>query len=690
MSGQADEKSGQRAITILHIGDDPEDRRRIQGALTQAWEINAPFVLEQADRLTTGLGHLKTRQVDVVLLDLHLPDSQGLEALHTIQAHAPEVPVVVLAEPRDRPLAIQAIRQGAQDHLDKSHLIAPLLMRVIRYAVERRQLQSSLATTRKRLGTIEAIIQDVAEGILMVGEGNTIRFANPAAARMWGCPVEELVGQRLDIPIQNGHGTEIELMRRDGTTTTIEAIATAIEWEGESSYLIQLHDISHRKQASKRIQRQVAITRTLVRTAERLNAQLDLQEVLRSVCEEASRVTSVPIVTLYLYDPQRQVWHCAGGHGLPAGWETMCQPIQNQLYEALAHEAGSVIIIPDVQAIPDLPHADLIAQLNLRTLVSIIMKRDRQPVGALNLTTVGKVRQFTADELALLEGLASQAAQAIANSQLYATLKQIHEQLKEALRAQEEMIQNVSHELRTPLTLIRGYAEMLKEEMLGPLSPEQKNAVEIAFRNSERLHFMIERLLVLQTINSRICRKTRLSPTTWLEKAVANWRKRGRAINIHLSLKIAPNLPAIQGDIRLLNQVIDNLLDNAAKFSPNGGQVRICARRDRKNIVITVSDEGVGIPADKLERIFQPFFQVDGSSTRTFSGMGIGLALCKRIVERHGGRIWATSEGKNQGSTFHITLPVAEPAYAPTQLVHPRELSTDDAVRNGGLWYDGT
>jgi signal transduction histidine kinase len=115
-------------------------------------------------------------------------------------------------------------------------------------------------------------------------------------------------------------------------------------------------------------------------------------------------------------------------------------------------------------------------------------------------------------------------------------------------------------------------------------------------------------------------------------------------------------LPLVSADVRFLGHVIDNLLDNALKFSPQDGQVELHARIEADEVVITVRDHGIGIPPDKLKQVFERFFQVNGTTTRPFGGMGIGLSLCQRIVEAHDGRIWAESAGEGCGSTFCFAL----------------------------------
>jgi PAS domain S-box-containing protein len=241
--------------------------------------------------------------------------------------------------------------------------------------------------------------------------------------------------------------------------------------------------------------------------------------------------------------------------------------------------------------------------------------------------------------------------------QMERKLREANLQLQEALSAKDEMIANVSHELRTPLTLISGYVQLLESTALGPLTAEQERAVQVMHRQGERLAFMINRLLMLQSIGSDVLRRVKLDLGLWLQQTVQPWEVRVAGTGIQLRLEVSSPLPPLQADPNLLGHVIENLLDNAVKFSPNGGMVQVRAWVERDQVIIAVSDQGIGIPPDKVERIFERFYQVDKGLSRRFSGMGIGLALCKAIVTVHGGRIWAESEGEGRGSTFYVALP---------------------------------
>jgi len=168
----------------------------------------------------------------------------------------------------------------------------------------------------------------------------------------------------------------------------------------------------------------------------------------------------------------------------------------------------------------------------------------------------------------------------------------------------------------------------------------------------------LERLLIMQTFDKDKLRCIKLELKPWLQQAVQPWEMRAGRSGIQLRLDWPNWLPLVMADPDFMSHVLDNLLDNALKFSPRGSELRVRASVQEAEVTIAVSDQGVGIPKDKLQQIFDRFYQVDGSPTRRYGGMGIGLALCRAIVEAHGGRIWAESEGHGKGSTFCFTLPV--------------------------------
>ncbi len=164
--------------------------------------------------------------------------------------------------------------------------------------------------------------------------------------------------------------------------------------------------------------------------------------------------------------------------------------------------------------------------------------------------------------------------------------------------------------------------------------------------------------MALQTFNPDKLHLEPLDLGTWLPTTAKAWQLVAAEHGLKLRTKMAATPAPILSSPSHLELVIGNLLDNAIKFSPEGGQIWVQARPQNDMMIITVADQGIGIPDDKLPQIFDRFYQVDGSTTRRFSGMGIGLALCKAIITAHGGTIQASSPGPSQGSTFTVSLPI--------------------------------
>ncbi|MCD6290085.1 MAG: PAS domain-containing protein, partial [Anaerolineae bacterium] len=323
-----------------------------------------------------------------------------------------------------------------------------------------------------------------------------------------------------------------------------------------------------------------------------------------------------------------------------------------------SNQSPNVIRLTDV---PGLSEAEReMMRVGARAYVTISLMAEGTFVGVFTLGTKD-VKDLQQEYLDIAYEVASLLAVAIRHTQLYEELRHTNKELEAALRARDEMIQNVSHELCTPLTIIRGYTELMQEGGAGELTAAQKGMLATISTHSDRLLHMLNRLLTLQRLDSDVVEKVPFVPAAILRRIVRAWRATAERAGIELRLKISDELPYILANPDLFDQTMVNLLDNAIKFSPGGGTVTVRSWANNGSVFIAVSDQGIGIPAHALNHIFDRFYQVDGSMSRRFGGMGIGLALCKKIVQIHGGRIWASSPGEGKGSTFTIALPVAAP-----------------------------
>ena len=240
-------------------------------------------------------------------------------------------------------------------------------------------------------------------------------------------------------------------------------------------------------------------------------------------------------------------------------------------------------------------------------------------------------------------------------------LKQALERLTELNQLKTNLISNVSHELRTPLAHIKGYVELLEEEELGNLTLEQGKAMNVISRATVRLGQLIEDLIAFSTA-SREGMELKLEAVSVSELARENIdrsKPKAREEEVKLKMSVSNDIPPVTADAEKLSWVMYQLLDNAIKFTPEGGRVKLWAEHVSGFVTIAVTDNGIGIPANKIDEVFQPFHQLDGSATRRYGGTGLGLALVKQIIDAHGSSITAESMEK-KGSTFRFELPVFE------------------------------
>ncbi len=235
-------------------------------------------------------------------------------------------------------------------------------------------------------------------------------------------------------------------------------------------------------------------------------------------------------------------------------------------------------------------------------------------------------------------------------------LEKSYEELKEADKLKSDFISNITHELFTPLTSIKGFTELIHSGDMGEINEEQKNCLETILRSSDRLSRLLKELLDAANLekNQLELQFAFTSINDIISKSIMELQPQVKDKQITIFQEI-PTLPRIWGDSERLTQVVINVLSNAIKFTPDNGKITITAEENTDSIKISITDTGIGIPQDKLLRIFDRFYQVDGSTSRRYGGMGLGLSICKSIVEKHNGSIWAESEGK--GTTFYIVLP---------------------------------
>ena len=274
-----------------------------------------------------------------------------------------------------------------------------------------------------------------------------------------------------------------------------------------------------------------------------------------------------------------------------------------------------------------------------------------------------KCRTWKEDELALVDAIATQLSAALIQAQTYANLEDLTQQLEALERTRSNLIAITGHELRTPLSTIQVCLETLSQEPDMSLELRQV-MLETALADAERLRKLVQDFLTLSNLESG---RVDWNPETLplrecVDLAISGLRSRFSDTALPaIEPEISDDLPLVKADGEWLVELLSKLLDNACKFTSSQGKVTIKAKRNGNQMLeVTVADTGRGIEPDRLEAVFDRFYQEEGSLTRTVGGTGLGLAIGKQIVTGWGGRIWADSPGKNQGSKFYFTVPFVE------------------------------
>ncbi|NTU83067.1 MAG: GAF domain-containing protein [Chloroflexales bacterium] len=300
---------------------------------------------------------------------------------------------------------------------------------------------------------------------------------------------------------------------------------------------------------------------------------------------------------------------------------------------------------------------------------AIPLHTEREPLGVLLLSFTGP-RRFSAEEQDLMLLIGRQCAQALERARLYAREQQARAEAEAAVRVREQFLSIAAHELKTPLTPLLGQAQLLERraQRAGQLTEHDRRALRVIASQAQRLDQLVRSMLDLTRLQTgRLTLKRAPLDLCDLARQLADELQ--PTLERHQVALDLPEGPVIvDGDPLRLEQVLLNLLQNAIKYSPSGGLVRLGVALQSDHAVLEVRDWGIGVPAEDLPRLFEPFFWAANAEQRVLSGMGVGLAVVKEIVTLHGGTVVAASV-EGQGSTFTITLPRAD---TPRATQHPQ------------------
>ncbi|SCZ57829.1 ATP-binding protein [Thiohalomonas denitrificans] len=678
-------------IRVLLVEDDAVDAMLVRRTLSSGAEQMAHLIpaidLVHAETLSEGIEVLGAKGVDVVLLDLNLGESRGLDTFHRVQTFAPETPIVVLTGLADDEVAVQAIRQGAQDYLIKEDLDFRQLGRALRFALERqrvREARLSLRESERRLSTLMANLPGMAYRCEN-DEQWTMIFVSEGARELTGYAPEELKGE--------GRLVFHSLIERDDRKPTRrkvdEALAAdrpfAVEYrlrtrEGEQRWVMErgrgvrnddghLHlegiilDVTARRQAEKALRRHARRLETLqaidrdILSAQSADA---IALVALTRVGELIPASCCGAVLLYEKDPLRAV--------ILAATKQMVDrfPMQQRFLmtdqsQIAALQAGKSVTISDLREKEILsPLQKELVPLEIRGYLAVPLMVEGELIGSLNIyrQTPGNPQE---DDLVIARELADSVAIAIRQSRLFEQVQHYSRELEQRVAERTEELRetnteleaftfSVSHDLRNPLANIRGFSDALEDAYGDRLGPEGLEYLHAMNESAENMEQLIEELLAY----SRMSRsQIELEPIA-LEPLFRAAVERERGPGVDATIDIQHPMPAVLGHHTILEQVICNLIGNALKFTRPGVRPEIRVRSETQNgtVRVWVEDNGIGIKPEDQRRIFRVFERANGG----YPGTGIGLATVRRGIERLGGRVGVESE-PGAGSRFWFELP---------------------------------
>jgi signal transduction histidine kinase len=406
----------------------------------------------------------------------------------------------------------------------------------------------------------------------------------------------------------------------------------------------------------------------ILEISQALMTDADVETLAGRLLEVTARQTGAQRALLMLLDEDAHWLHGVAVFGQAGEARSRLRLPAKQGLAGQALQASTPLVL-DVasQIVLEAPLHAFLVEPDTAALVFAPLRTRSKTVGVLGLSYPAGTRSgapFSPSLSSLLSITAGQIAIALENARLYATEQQRTAELARALEQQRELdrlknefIRNVSHELRTPLAMILAYVELLTSGTLGEVKAEQQGPLEIILQRALVLRDLVENITAILDSQGRRSAWEPISLSELVADSLAAFQALADRSGLALHGDIAEQASLVQGDAGHLRKVVDNLIANALKFTPAGGAVTVRLSSTNERVVLRVADTGIGIAPEHQERLFDRFYQADGSTRRKYGGSGLGLALVKEIVEAHGGAVTVESQ-LGQGSTFEVWLPV--------------------------------
>lgn len=403
------------------------------------------------------------------------------------------------------------------------------------------------------------------------------------------------------------------------------------------------------------LENKVRVLNRLAEISAVLNSTLELDALLGYLMNTAAEITDAEAASVLLWDEKTRELRFTATTTTQTGLNLIGQsvPLEGSIAGTILAE-NRIVQVEDATADPrHYKETDEETHFKTRSVLGVPMTIKDRVVGVLEVLNKRKL-PWTEEDRDYLSVLAAQAAVAIEGAQLVAALQKANQELSELDKLKNDFIAIASHELRTPLAIILGYASFLQEEAEGKLS---EHAAKV-LASGLQLRRIIEELMNLRYLQQSAA-ELHLEPVP-LDELVGDAVQEISNLVEAKKHKLEVDMPtdvSVKVDRIRTGIAVSNLLNNAVRFTPEGGMIRVAAEARGDEAWITVTDNGIGIAEDQIDRIFEKFYQVQDHMTRTHGGLGIGLSISRALVEAHGGRVWAESGGLGEGARFTLVLP---------------------------------
>jgi PAS domain S-box-containing protein len=552
-----------------------------------------------------------------------------------------------------------------------------------------RSLNASIGRQVRRT---EEMIAGMPDGVMLVDAEGRVVFVNPAAQKFLGTSVVGVGidqqpstygfhtddGREMDarevpaaLALSTGRAVQdvaMRIAREDGRSVGVSMSATPLREDHRTSgAIVTFRDTTERRRLEEETLVQAERAQILADAGSFFASNIDPVWVTQAIAERVAEVLGDWAAVILKTSGSNELRVASIHHRDMASLGLAWSYIYRQPLTVGEGLIGQVISTGYPSLTTNLSAPSLgkresstyhAVQMKLASLLILPLRTRREILGALVIAAHDPDRQMTDEKLPLAEQLAERAALAVENAKLYTDQVEARRKVEDLSRLKDEFLSIASHELRTPVTSIKGYTQLAKTLILENDLVTSGQYLDVALDQIDRMSRLILELLDVSRIETGRL-EIRREPIEWspfVSEVVQSHHTAVSDRRILLDVPDDPNL--VSGDRDRLQQVLGNLIENAVKYSPDGGEVYVTVRTEGDRIVTSVCDRGIGIPSDELALVFERFHRGRQVSSTNYGGLGLGLYITKQIVERHGGSIWVESR-EGLGTTFHFALPVA-------------------------------